>query len=1016
MRAELEKQRSLSFAQLGQEEDSKAAVEASSQAAAELGDYRHFADLYRQHVIDRFGKLTLYSISSDAPLAIDLEQVFVKLTAVQSEIMGKARPEPRRPRARLPEDAERDGWSALRREKISTLLSIGEALAKHPNLVILGAPGSGKTTLLRYLALSFARHQAEERLSLDEDRLPLLITLRDFSRFLDNLNQTDGLLDLGPPLLPRFLNRHTEMVAPYLKLPDDFFSRQLDAHNCIVLFDGLDEVADPVKRGRVAEAIATFVHYYQGNRFVISSRPRGYEGEVHQRLVALCLDCTIRDFDDRDMRSFATNWYAAVTRERLGDNPDADVEARRQADDLLRSIRADGRVKVLAHTPLLLSVLAMVHQRGVGLPQRRAELYDECTDMLLGYWDQIKGGEAARELASYGELNRSERRTLLEPIALWFHERGEQGVEADKEDLEQEVAHYFEDIFGDDDTKARHRAATFLRVVEERAGLLVERETGVYAFAHLTFQEYLAARALADCEDYINETLKHLHDPWWREVILLEAGHLSEVRYFGRRARRLTTELIGSIRQANSPFEKILKRDLLFAARTLADIKPLGTDEKLRHILLDEILNLCDGTLCPSQQDEVGELLSYMAPTVSGKYLSDKFQARLKSPNPNPGVRRAAALALGNLVTPATTTALLAALKDPHPGVRRAAALALGNHSAAATPALLTALEDPDSNVRWAAARALRSHPTPAATAALLTALENSRSGVREAVALTLRSYPTPAATPALLTALKDPHSDVRWAAADSLGNHFTPAATTALLTALKDPHSDVRRAAALALGNHPAPTTTPALLTALKDPDSDVRLSAALALGNHPAPTTTPALLTALKDPDSDVRRAAADSLGNHPAPTTTPALLTALKDPDSDVRLSAALALGNHPTPTTTPALLTALKDSDSDVRWAAALALGNHPAPTTTPALLTALKDPDSDVRWAAADSLGNHPTPPSATDILNRLESFWETQLKEPGSPLVHFGRVSETAYRGLRRIADLLAFSEPGLVS
>ena len=69
----------------------------------------------------------------------------------------------------------------------------------------------------------------------------------------------------------------------------------------------------------------------------------------------------------------------------------------------------------------------MVHQRGVGLPQRRAELYDECTEMLPGYWDQTEGGEAARELATYGALTRGEKRTLLEPIALWFHERGEQG-------------------------------------------------------------------------------------------------------------------------------------------------------------------------------------------------------------------------------------------------------------------------------------------------------------------------------------------------------------------------------------------------------------------------------------------------------------------------------------------------------------------------------------------------------------------------------------------------------------
>lgn len=61
-----------------------------------------------------------------------------------------------------------------------------------------------------------------------------------------------------------------------------------------------------------------------------------------------------------------------MIRDRLGDTPEATAEAQRQADDLLRAIRADERVKALAPNPLLLSILAMVHQRGVGLPQRRS--------------------------------------------------------------------------------------------------------------------------------------------------------------------------------------------------------------------------------------------------------------------------------------------------------------------------------------------------------------------------------------------------------------------------------------------------------------------------------------------------------------------------------------------------------------------------------------------------------------------------------------------------------------------
>ena len=78
------------------------------------------------------------------------------------------------------------------------------------------------------------------------------------------------------------------------------------------------------------------------------------------------------------------------------------------------------------------------------------------------------------------------------------------------------------------DTRAAERAAQrFLTVVQERTGLLVEAGQGVYRFSHLTFQEYLAAVEVAEREDYIAYTLAHAAEPFWREVILLEAGYIS---------------------------------------------------------------------------------------------------------------------------------------------------------------------------------------------------------------------------------------------------------------------------------------------------------------------------------------------------------------------------------------------------------------------------------------------------------------------------------------------------------
>ncbi len=47
--------------------------------------------------------------------------------------------------------------------EVGVVLSVNEALAGHPRLVVLGAPGSGKTTFLHYLALTYARDLRGDR-------------------------------------------------------------------------------------------------------------------------------------------------------------------------------------------------------------------------------------------------------------------------------------------------------------------------------------------------------------------------------------------------------------------------------------------------------------------------------------------------------------------------------------------------------------------------------------------------------------------------------------------------------------------------------------------------------------------------------------------------------------------------------------------------------------------------------------------------------------------------------------
>jgi HEAT repeat protein len=936
---------------------------------------------YRQHLINQYSKLTLYSVKSDKPLSVELERIFVKLSMTKQEKKERAYFTTRGKKWTFdPNDPEEERilpFENLRPEQLyeekQITLSISEALRQNKRLVIVGCPGAGKTTLLKYLAISFARKLHKEKFDIDEEHIPIWLFLRDFSRFLDNQNLKGSLLTYKADLLAQFLYEYYDQAAKQLNLSKEFFKRLLEDGRCLVLMDGLDEVADPIKRGRITEAVSIITQHYDKNQFIISSRPRGYEGEAKQHLSTHCADCLIRDFDEDNMSEFTRSWYKAVTYERLGENEAATREAEMYTEDLLRRIKAEPHVKALATNPLLLSILAMVHQRDTTLPQRRAELYDECTQMLLGYWDQVRGGEAARELARTGDLDRNEKRALLEPIALWFHLRGEAGKEADKEDLQKEIARQFADVMGESPAKAKLRAAEFLKIIDERSGLLVEREIGTYSFAHLTFQEYLTARAIADGEDYINETLKHLHDPWWKEVILLEVGHLSDVSGNPNRARRLTTKLIESIYQANSPYEEILRRDLLFAARAVADVGKLGMSEELRQQIAEALIDLWQTTPFTMQREECKTLFTYAVQTKLGDLIVERLIALTGDGNAD--VRRNAALALGNLGAAAATAEVLSHLitltSDAKELVRSYAALALGKLGAATAEVLshlITLTEDADESVRSYAAEALGK--LGAATAEVLSHL---------------------------ITLTEDADESVRSYAAEALGK--LGAATTEVLSRLitltQDADESVRMNATLALGNLGAVAATTEVLSRLiiltSDANASIRRNVALALGKLGAAAATAEVLSRLiiltSDADASIRRNATEVLGNLGAAAATTEVLSRL---------------------------ITLTEDADESVRRNVALALGKLGAATAEVLshLITLTEDADESVRRNAAETLGKLNITSSKSELTNKLIHWWKSKLSDMDYNIVRHERTNDKAYQEIAKIVSRMPLSFP----
>lgn len=516
---------------------------------------------YLQHLISRNRYLQLQGIRAGGKLVnVELDRIYIRLRTTQQRWVSVEERWLREERNLAPGERSRlVGLPEVVTETVT--VTVETALAQNLRLVVLGDPGSGKTTLLRYLALSYARDWAENgrriQNSLDSAeprRLPILLPLRQIGRFLQSKpdDGTEGCTRLLEFLLGALKN---ERIA----LPDDFFDAWLANGEAVILLDGLDEVADPELRRRVARLVEDFTRAYAQCRFVVTSRIAGYIGAA--RLGESYTATTVQDFTRDDIAQFLAHWHQMIAVGQMGEGDSVLGYAAEQTRQLLDAIDHNPRIRDLAINPLLLTVIALVHRDRVKLPDRRAELYAEAVDVLLGKWDEARGVQETAILPDGRPFDTGDKRLLLQDVALALHEQKRKDIAV--ADLRAMLRAHFADWLGDRRT-AEQAVNRFLAVIEERAGLLLARDEGLYSFSHLTFQEYLAALGIAARNDAVAYTLQRIHDPWWREVILLEAGYLST------QSKEKTSGLVRAI--ADRAQEPEPYHNLVLAAECLRDV------------------------------------------------------------------------------------------------------------------------------------------------------------------------------------------------------------------------------------------------------------------------------------------------------------------------------------------------------------------------------------------------------------------------------------------------------------
>ena len=437
---------------------------------------------YLDRLVARWGRIPVIGlgaadpvkIANPSPADVRLERIFVPPRVFVAEGEGIA-----------PVGGDEGRSSVLGVEKA---LSLADHQGRW-GVVFSGCAGIGKTTALRHLLLRAADDARRARNDFPR-ALPLPVYIE--ARELRAKYVTRGGL-------PR------AAAAALSEMGFGALAKDIDWAREPILFlvDGLDDARIDRSVGELCAWLGDELALLERSRCACTCRAAPLLPDVDRPL----LHATVEGFDDTQTGEFVDNWLSLL-RERGGE-PEAGrdtAELERQLREARRGVHSDQRH--ITQVPLLLSQLCLIFSRKGQLPGHRAELFEECVQLLVNDWPGISGRGR--------ELRPRDTRRILRSIAWTMQERGSTRIPREHLLPTVRAAHRSSRGTGTD-------PGALLDGLVRDVGLLSVGGDEEIAFLHRAFQEYLAARdAVVGRKEA--ELAERLGRDGWNDVIALAAG------------------------------------------------------------------------------------------------------------------------------------------------------------------------------------------------------------------------------------------------------------------------------------------------------------------------------------------------------------------------------------------------------------------------------------------------------------------------------------------------------------
>ncbi|MBD2506861.1 HEAT repeat domain-containing protein [Nostoc muscorum FACHB-395] len=905
-----------------------------------------------------------------------LRQLYVALR-VQVEIVSNAEVDEVELAAiekrRIAMQRRRAGWSSEekdKREDRGKRVPVGERLAKARRLVVLGDPGAGKTTMIRWITTAYLLRLKQDpdwkdlpdvSTLPDEDWLPIIIRCRD----LNDVSLSGSLDDIL-----HYTLRKAEMTTTECTALRDTLRQKLQQGTALLLIDGLDEITDSLLRAKFCQQIEKICDAYKQAPIIVTSRIVGYR-EMNYRIGRQFEHVTVAELIKEDKDDFASRWCD------ITELPERKEKAK---TELIQDIHSAERIERLTGNPMLLTTMALVKRKVGKLPTRRHKLYAQAVDVLLNWRSEVDK-----------PIDDDEALPQLEYIAYAMCHRGVQQLRKDEViDLFEKFREEYPNLH---DVK-NHTPKEFLILLERRTGILVEagviphngRDTPVFEFRHLTFQEYLAGLALVEghfpnrdrslkIADYVAPLAAQINEVQSDHPVRLRSQQEVVVTENWREAIRLCVasckddDVDDVLRAILKPLEtedaQITARPrAVLAALCLAD-EPNVSEQMAMEILQQFVRNVSesDGNapfLKTSVDTAARELAESQWAKILCSILLHEFQRREAK------VRGGCGGLLGMITTKSMSNE--PEIIDKY-YVEQVSRLKLSQEEFIEAAFIIEQILWKKIILSQIQQRFFDDVPgmVDALLEMLTSSLPTSHAAARVLRLFNANFYPNikhwqPSITEKeqLISFISNPTSDTQALAliSEILGNEREKQAVEPLIAKLNDADSDVRRAVAEALGEIKDTRAVEPLIAKLNDADNFVQQAVAWALGEIKDARALEPLIAKLNDADNFVQQAVAGALGEIKDARAVEPLIAKLNDADNFnfVQQAVAGALGEIKDARALEPLIAKLNDADSNVRQAVARALGGIKDVRALESLIAKLNDADSNVRRAVAGALG------------------------------------------------------------